>query len=113
VEPEAALGFYGALFGWTKISAVDMGGGMGVYVIYGRGQRQLGGMFKKTADMPAPTMWTLYARVHDVKSKAEELEALGGTVANGPMEVPGGDWIVQFMDPQGALFALHAPARKP
>ena len=25
---------------------------------------------------------------------------------NGPMEVPGGDWVVQAMDPQGAMFAL-------
>ena len=111
-DPEAAFGFYSALFGWTRISATDMGGGKGVYLIYGRGDRQLGGMFKKGPDMPAPAQWTSYVRVHDVKSKAEELEALGGHVANGPMEVPGGDWIVQFMDPQGAPFALHALARK-
>ena len=30
----------------------------------------------------------------------------GGQVLNGPMEVPGGGWIVQCMDPQGAMFAL-------
>jgi len=24
------------------------------------------------------------------------------------MEVPGGDWIVNAMDPQGAMFSLHA-----
>ncbi|TJX16567.1 MAG: VOC family protein, partial [Mesorhizobium sp.] len=29
----------------------------------------------------------------------------------GPMEVPGGDWIVQCTDPQGAHFALIAPMR--
>jgi hypothetical protein len=31
-----------------------------------------------------------------------------GQILNGPMEVPGGDWIVNAMDPQGAAFALHA-----
>ena len=31
---------------------------------------------------------------------------------NGPMEVPGGDHIVQIMDPQGAVFALHQVAKK-
>jgi predicted enzyme related to lactoylglutathione lyase len=31
----------------------------------------------------------------------------GGTVLNGPMEVPGGDWIAQCLDPQGAAFAIH------
>jgi predicted enzyme related to lactoylglutathione lyase len=25
---------------------------------------------------------------------------------NGPMEVPGGGWIIQGQDPQGAMFAL-------
>jgi predicted enzyme related to lactoylglutathione lyase len=27
-------------------------------------------------------------------------------VLNGPMEVPGGAWIIQGADPQGAMFAL-------
>ena len=30
----------------------------------------------------------------------------GGQVLYGPMEVPGGDWIIQGKDPQGAMFAL-------
>ena len=30
----------------------------------------------------------------------------GGAVLNGPMEVPGGAWIIQASDPQGAMFAL-------
>jgi hypothetical protein len=29
-------------------------------------------------------------------------------ILNGPMEVPGGDWVVNAMDPQGAAFSLHA-----
>jgi len=28
------------------------------------------------------------------------------------MEVPGGDWIFQALDPQGAMFAIHAKAKK-
>jgi len=27
-------------------------------------------------------------------------------VLNGPMEVPGGDWVINGMDPQGAALAL-------
>jgi predicted enzyme related to lactoylglutathione lyase len=30
----------------------------------------------------------------------------GGKVVNGPMEVPGGSWIVNCVDPQGAYFSL-------
>jgi predicted enzyme related to lactoylglutathione lyase len=36
----------------------------------------------------------------------ERLKAGGGSVINGPMEVPGGNWIVQGIDPQGAMFSL-------
>jgi predicted enzyme related to lactoylglutathione lyase len=36
----------------------------------------------------------------------------GGKIVNGPMEVPGGDVIAQGIDPQGAMFALHAKAKK-
>ena len=39
----------------------------------------------------------------------ERLKASGGKVVNGPMEVPGGSWIVQGLDPQGAMFSLVSP----
>jgi hypothetical protein len=26
----------------------------------------------------------------------------------GPMEVPGGDYVAQCLDPQGAMFAIHS-----
>ena len=33
----------------------------------------------------------------------------GGKVMHGPHEVPGGAFIVQAVDPQGAMFALVGP----
>jgi hypothetical protein len=36
----------------------------------------------------------------------ERLKLGGGQVINGPMQVPGGSWIVQGLDPQGAMFSL-------
>jgi hypothetical protein len=33
----------------------------------------------------------------------------GGQVLNGPHQVPGGSWIVQCRDPQGAMFAFVGP----
>ena len=36
---------------------------------------------------------------------------LGGTLMNGPMDVPDGGRVAQLSDPQGAIFALNqAPA---
>jgi predicted enzyme related to lactoylglutathione lyase len=36
----------------------------------------------------------------------KRVEAGGGKVVNGPMQVPGGSWIINVQDPQGAMFSL-------
>lgn len=107
-DPVKALSFYQALFGWEKTEAMDMGE-MGFYQMYKRkgGDFPLGGVFKKPAEMPV-SAWTYYAMVKDVKQSAEDVKKLGGQILNGPMEVPGGDFIAQCLDPQGAAFALHS-----
>ena len=46
-----------------------------------------------------------------VDAAIERIIRGGGKILNGPMQVPGGQWIVQAMDPQGAYFALVSPAR--
>lgn len=108
-DHEGALDFYTKLFGWKKTDAMDMGE-MGTYQMYGRGDQTLGGMFNKSADMPGPPHWLFYVKVDDVDKASEKVKQMGGQVLNGPMEVPGGDKVVQCMDPQGAVFALHASA---
>jgi predicted enzyme related to lactoylglutathione lyase len=102
-----AWSFYEPLFGWNKLDGMDMGP-MGIYQIYGLGQISLGGMFSKTPDMPMPPNWMYYVRVSDINEAVERIKAGGGKVLNGPMEVPGGSRIAQCMDPQGAMFAVHA-----
>lgn len=108
---DAAWDFYSGLFGWRKAEAVDMGPA-GTYQLYGRGGADLGGIYKKLPETPFPSHWQLYVRVPDVNAAAARVKAGGGQVLNGPMEVPGGDWIVNAMDPQGATFSLHQ-AKKP
>ncbi|NJL29787.1 MAG: VOC family protein [Thermoanaerobaculia bacterium] len=109
-DHEAAFAFYHELFGWQKLTAFDMGP-HGIYQLYGRTELPLGGMFNKTADQPGPPCWLYYIRVEDVHASAEQVKKLGGQILMDPMEVPGGDWIVPCMDPQGAAFALHHTAK--
>ena len=45
--------------------------------------------------------------VPNVQEAAERVKVNGGQILNGPMEVPGGDWIVNCMDPQGGAFSVH------
>jgi uncharacterized protein len=105
-EPEAVFDFYADLFGWQKTSAMDMGP-MGVYQMFGRGGAPLGGIYRKPDTMPGPPAWLHYARVADVNAATEAVRQHGGKVINGPMEVPGGDWITMVLDPQGGPFAVH------
>jgi predicted enzyme related to lactoylglutathione lyase len=106
LDDEAALKFYSELFGWKETSAMDMGP-MGKYHIFGR-KFDLGGIMKKMPEMAnVPPHWAIYFRVPDVHAAVERVKANGGQVLNGPMEVPGGDWIINCMDPQGAAFSLH------
>lgn len=108
-DPEGAFRFYSELFGWEKTDAFDMGE-MGMYQMYGCNGLPLGGIFRKPAEMPGPPAWLYYIKIRDVKPAAEQVKKLGGKVLHGPVEVPGGDWIVQCLDPQGAAFALHNSA---
>jgi len=38
------------------------------------------------------------------------VQANGGALLNGPMEVPGGDVVAQFTDPQRGYFCVHRTA---
>ena len=68
----------------------------------------IGGMFNRPAEVPV-TFWLYYFNVDDIDAAVRRVEAGGGKVLNGPMEVPGGAWIIQGQDPQGAMFALVGP----
>jgi predicted enzyme related to lactoylglutathione lyase len=110
-DAKSALTFYQRLFGWEETSAMDMGE-MGVYQMFGQSKqgRTLGGMFNKSSQMPGPPAWLAYIKVPDARKSAGAIKKAGANVVNGPMEVPGGDWIAQAVDPQGAMFAVHSVA---
>jgi predicted enzyme related to lactoylglutathione lyase len=109
-DQNAAFNFYREIFGWERLVDHDMGP-MGVYLIYGRDGKQLGGMFNKPADMPMPPAFLYYVQVDDLDAALTRAKNNGAKVLNGPMTVPGGARIVQLMDPQGAAFALHELAK--
>ena len=80
-------------------------GPMGIYRLWGEDDVQLGGMMDKPAQVPA-SFWGFYTTVDGIDAAIGRLKEKGGQVLNGPHQVPGGSWIVQAMDPQGAAFAL-------
>lgn len=107
-ERVSAFAFYSALFGWTEIDAMDMGP-MGVYQTFGDGEVAFGGMMTKPEGAPAPC-WRYYFTVESVNAAILRATAGGGQVVFGPVEVPGGGFVANCIDPQGAAFSLVGPA---
>ncbi len=104
---DAGFDFYQKLFGWTKLSDMDMGP-MGVYRIFDQGDGKEmgdGGMMAKPEHMPVSN-WGFYFHVDSIGAAVKRVNAGGGKVLNGPMQVPGGAWVINGQDPQGAHFSL-------
>lgn len=106
-DGEAAFAFYSEEFGWQKSDAIDMGP-MGVYQLFKSGEVVIGGMMTNT-NAPQP-FWNFYFNVAEINAAKARVEAAGGKVLHGPMQVPGGQFVLQAMDTEGAVFGLVAPA---
>jgi predicted enzyme related to lactoylglutathione lyase len=106
-----AFDFYGALFGWLKGDSMDMGP-MGKYQLFTIDGVAVGGMMN--SPMAAQQrFWLFYFNVDDIEAAAQRVAKGGGKVTEGPHQVPGGSWVIQATDPQGALFAMVGPKKIP
>ena len=103
-DQAAAKKFYGELFGWTKDGEMDMGP-MGKYEFLRTRDYMLGAIMPKPDEFPT-TMWVYYFRVPRIDPAVAYVRANGGQVLLEPQEIPGGEFVIQGLDPQGALFAL-------
>jgi predicted enzyme related to lactoylglutathione lyase len=106
---DAALRFYVELFEWHKGPVHEMGPGM-TYQIIEHGGKQIGGMHAMRGPASAPG-WLSYVQVPDCGRAVAAAKAAGGRVLHGPVEVPGGSWVANVLDPHGGAFAVHEEAR--
>lgn len=110
-DPDAAWSFYEAMFGWQKMDTMDMGPEHGVYQLFGKNDKMLGGIMRSPKEMAGVSAWTYYFRVADAHASTERAKALGAQILHGPMQVPGGGWVTMMTDPQGAMFAVSGPGK--
>lgn len=103
-DPDGAEAFYTKLFGWTLPEPMDMGA-MGKYQFIAHDSVTVGAMMKKP-EAVSVSVWGHYFWVASIAAAKALVEGNGGHVVNGPKQVPGDLWIVQGIDPQGALFSL-------
>ncbi len=105
-DQDGALDFYTGRFGWEKGEVMPMGE-MGGYQFIHHGGGMIGAIM--TSPPGRPSGWNFAFGVRDIDESAAKIKAGGGTVQYGPVEVPGGDWVVMASDPQGAAFMAVGP----
>ncbi len=106
-DPEAAIAFYKKHFGWGQQGAIEMGP-IGTYRFIQRGDVGLGAVMPMMPGMPAP-MWSYYIGVDDIDRAQAAVTAHGGKILTEPMSIPGGEFSMNAVDPQGAAFGLVGP----
>jgi len=105
-DAEAGLAFYRSVFGWGDAGTHDIGGGMDYYM-FDAGASPTGGAYTIQPAMPMSPCWTPYIMTDGLDAACDRLNASGGKILNGPMEVPGGSRVAVCMDAHGAMFGLH------
>lgn len=102
-DVDAALAFYGAVFGWTGESFPMDGFEYTELRLDGQG---VAGAMPPPMD-GIPPNWGIYLGVDDADAAVEAAGAAGATVVAPPMDGPPGRWGV-ISDPQGAMVSLIA-----
>ena len=108
-DPEGAVNFYRRHFGWGQEGDMDMGE-MGKYRFIQNGPTTIGAIMPKPPQLPV-SLWTYYVGVDDIDRASAAIRDGGGQVLHGPMEIPGGEFAMNAMDPQGTPFGLVGPRK--
>ena len=111
-DPDAAVSFYGELFGWTaqQVGGPVTEGGPGFdYIMLQLGEVPVGGIITMDENWPAevPPHWMVYFAVEDCDAAAAQVTELGGDVCVPPTDIPPGRFSV-VNDPGGAVFTIIA-----
>ena len=107
MTPDAAatLGFYLALFGWTKGMTMPMGEA-GDYQLVEAGGVGIGAVCPVQG---TPSLWLPYFGVAEIAAAKAAVEANGGTITQDLQEIPGGEFSLTCTDPSGAPLGFVGP----
>ena len=106
-DPEGAIAFYTRHFGWRQDGDMDMGE-LGKYQFLQHGETMIGAVMPRMPQMPV-SLWTYYIGVDNIDRATEAVRAGGGQILQEPIEIPGGEYSITAVDPQGASFGLVGP----
>ena len=100
----ASKAFYARHFGFQFNEVMPMGA-MGDYCFIDQGGQRIGAIMPRQ-DARQPALWLLYFHVPSVGDAQRAIEANGGKVLHGPMQIPGGEWMLVATDPSNAPFGV-------
>jgi predicted enzyme related to lactoylglutathione lyase len=107
-DPDAAVEFYGALFGWEFEDAMPAGSEGKYFMARIRGG-DVAGIGAAPADAPQPAVWNTYVQVESADETAAKVKAAGGATLTEPFDVMDAGRMAVFTDPEGAVFCAWEP----
>ena len=107
-DRDAALRFYGAVFGWSFENHLQRGDR--AYDLATLDGRVVAAIGSGPSDTTAT--WTTYIGVDDVEAAVAHVEAAGGTVVAPPLRAGNAGRLALVTDPTGANLALWEPGRR-
>ena len=108
-DPDGAITFYKKHFGWGQDGEMPMGE-LGAYRFIQRGDVGIGAAMPLMQGYPVP-VWNFYIGVDDIDRAHAAVTANGGTITSEPMEIPGGEFAMNAIDPQGAPVGFVGPRK--
>lgn len=110
-DPERAVAFYGALFGWEHEDRMPPEADGSYFVCQLRG-RDVAAIASQPEE-GAPAVWSTYIAVDDADAAAARATEAGGTVLDAPFDVFEAGRMAVVRDPAGAVFLLWQGRRMP
>jgi uncharacterized protein len=109
-DPDAAVAFYGELFGW-EFEDVMPPGSPGKYSIARLRGGDVAAVGSQPEGAPPAAVWNTYVWVDDADETAAKVRAAGGRVLREPSDVMDEGRMAVVADPAGAAFFAWQPKR--
>jgi len=108
-DPQGVLPFYGGLFGWEFIPAIETPGER-FFIATIRGA-STAGIGELPADHPPVPAWNTYIAVTNADDAVDKVQAAGGEVLAPAFDVVDAGRMAILRDPQGAVFCVWQAGR--
>jgi uncharacterized protein len=109
-DQDAAVAFYGGLFGWEFEDVMPPGSGARYFMARIRGG-DVAGIGPVPEGAPPKAVWNTYVQVESADEAASKVKSAGGAILTAPFDVMAAGRMAVLSDPEGAAFCVWQPKR--